>query len=294
MMYKYIYFSILILIIIQPIQALAGDRIISLKPNVTDILFDLGRGGEVVGVTSYCSLPDGAAKREVVANYMNVDVEKVLLLRPTFVIGSKENSSVKEVEFLRERGVKVDLFPFRTVEETLESIRATSDVLGISAKGEKLSGEIQKGLAELGKRVDAAGKNRSALVVVGTKPLVVVGEENLIDDLLDLFGVRNVVGKSHLKYPTWSVEQMISAKPDIIIDLSMGSERRVSECRSIGVSKCPESGEKQALDWYRQFSSVPAVRNDRIYFLDMGDFRASRRILEGARNLRDILNSPPP
>lgn len=254
--------------------AFTGERIVSLKPNVTDILFDLGRGDEVVGVTSFCTLPSGVPEREVVANYMNVDVERVLLLKPTVVFGSKENSSVKEIGFLRERGLRVELFPFRTVSETVASIRSMAAVLKIPSRGDEAAGEIEKDLERLRMKGIGGGKVLSVMVVVGTKPLVVVGEDNLIDDLLDLFGVRNVVGKSHLKYPTWSVEQMIAEKPDVIVDLAMGSEKGVSERGRV---------------WYGQFPSVPAVREGRVHFLDMNDFRASKRILKGAAELHKIL-----
>ena len=80
-------------------------RVVSLVPNVTEMLFAVGAGSQVVGVTQFCDRPPEAKSLPKVADYIRVDAEKVLQLKPDLVIGSAENSSQKEVFFLMERGV---------------------------------------------------------------------------------------------------------------------------------------------------------------------------------------------
>jgi ABC-type hemin transport system substrate-binding protein len=86
--------------IFLPLQAIAYSRIISLKPNITEIVFALGAGNQLVGVTRFCQRPPEAAKLPRVADYVSIDVEKTLAQRPDLILASMENASRKEVEFL--------------------------------------------------------------------------------------------------------------------------------------------------------------------------------------------------
>lgn len=250
------------------------DRVISLKPNITEILFALGVEDQVVGVTTYCKYPKEKRVISPVADYVHVDVEKVLVLKPTVVFGSKENSIKKEIEFLKRQGIEVQLLPFDRISETYTSIKKMAKRLNQLEKGKALVGEIQKELSLLAKK--GTGENPRVLAVVGSRPLMVVGSNNIIDDLFDVLNIENVAGRSRLRYPTYSLEQLMVSQPEVIVDLTMGSERK---------------GIKKAKSWYQQFQSVPAVKNDRIYFMDVGDFLASPRIVLGAKKLAAILGS---
>lgn len=275
-------------------QAKERAGIISLKPNITEILFALGVGDRLVGVTTWCDYPPEVKKIDRVADYVQVDVEKVLLKQPKLVIGSEENSSKGDVEFLRKQGIDVRLYPFGRLSDTYRSIEEIARLLGVAERGNELVTEMVRqfdGLTTHGstpltmsnnghperRPEPVEGHSRRVLLVVGIKPLVVVGSRNLLDDLLQMAGGKNVAGGSKLRYPVFGTEQLIASRPDVIVDLTMGSE---------------EKGRKNALAWYRQFTSVPAVRNNRIYFLDVADFRASPRMVEGVKKLRDVLNPP--
>ena len=246
--------------------------IISLKPNITEILFALGVGDRLVGVTTYCDYPPAVRKIDKVADYVQVDVEKVLIKRPSLVIGSEENSSKGDVEFLKREGIDVRLYPFGRLSDTYRSIEQIASLLEVPERGKKLVSDMQRGLG-----LARHDSHKTTLLVVGIKPLVVVGSNNLLDDLLKIVGGKNIAGRSKLRYPAFGTEQLIAAQPDVIIDLTMGNEVK---------------GRTASLSWYRQFSSVPAVRNNQIYFLDVADLSASPRMVVGAGKLSQILNSP--
>ncbi|KAB2838066.1 ABC transporter substrate-binding protein [bacterium] len=89
------------------LPAFAYSRIVSLKPNLTEILFELGLGAQVVGVTQWCRRPEAAQSLPKVADYLKAFPEPILRLKPDLVIGTKENGSEKEIRFLLERGVPV-------------------------------------------------------------------------------------------------------------------------------------------------------------------------------------------
>lgn len=254
-------------------KAHGGQRIVSLKPNITEILFSLGLGEEVVGVTTYCNYPKEAKKIDKVADYVHVDVEKIITLHPTVVLGSEENSQKKEIEFLKSRGIDVKVYPFYNLAVTKASIVGMADYFGISGKGHLIVEEMNEALGRLKGRGEKNG-GKKVLVIVGVKPFVVAGGNNIINDLLLIMGAENLAGKSRLKYPVYGLEQLISASPDIIVDISMGSE---------------EGKKGESLELYRRFSSIPAVKNNRIYFLNMDDFHASPRIVGGAEKLARLL-----
>ncbi len=248
------------------------DRIISLKPNITEILFELGVGDRVVGVTTYCDHPEAVRKIQKVADYVHVDVEKVIALKPNLVIGSKENSIQKDVEFLKNEGIAVHLFSFDRLNETYDSIRGISHLLHVEAKGEEMIGKMKEDLASLKPKIPA--NSLPVLMVVGTRPLVVVGKNNLLDDLLVELGFSNIARGSTIKYPTYTYERFIASQPAVVFDLSMGSEK---------------TDAKAALAWDQHFDSVPAVKNNKIFFLNMEDFLASPRLIIGAKQLVGLM-----
>jgi len=249
------------------------ERIISLKPNITEILISLGVGDQLIGVTTYCVLPKQKQAMAKVADYVHIDVEKVLTLRPTIVFGSKENSIKKEIEFLKKQGIQVELLPFGRLSSTYSSIQSIASKLGLSGQGRQLVRSMKGSLDQIKSTV--SGDPAKILGIVDFKPLVVVGSHNLIADLFKLLGYQNVAGASRLRYPSYSIEKLISSRPELIVDFSKG-----------------HSGSKQtkALKWYGQYASIPAVANNRIYFLDIADFLASPRLVEGAKKLVAVVH----
>lgn len=264
-------------ILIPSGSTLAYSRIISLKPNITEILFALGVGPEVVGVTTYCDRPKKVKKIPKVADYIRVDPEATLRLKPDLIIGSKENSSEKEIDFLRARGIMVELFPFSTIEETLSSINAIGKLLGRGRQAQILTERMQAELAAL--RRENAGKMRSrVLFVVGYQPLVVAGSDNFLDEASSYLAAVNVAHNSKLKYPVFSTEQAIRAAPEVIIDLSMGSEGTPDQW-------------KERMNWWKQFASIPAVKTHRIRHFEIVNLRAAPDLPQALKDLAKLIRN---
>lgn len=257
-------------------EALPPYRIISLKPNITDILYSLGFGDQLVGVTTYCDLPQINKKIDKIADYVHVDVERVISKKPTHIFGSKENSLKKEIEFLKSQKFSVTLLPFDTLEETLHSIEEMASILGIPEKGREVSKKIRVDLSQIKKELEnnvSDFQKKGFVMIVGMKPFVVVGGNNLINDLVSYLGLTNLAGSSKVRYPTFGIEQFILLEPRVLIVASMGTER---------------SEKSQLLQIFQRFSSIPAVKENNIYELDVSDFRSSDRMVRGARQLANI------
>lgn len=270
--YKIGYFTSLFILLFA-FSGHAQERLISLKPNVTEILDSLGLTDQLVGVTTYCDYPSSILKLPKVADYVHADVEKVLSLKPTMVLGSQENSLKKEVDFLEKQGIQVYLFKFDRLEAIFESIQKISVLFKKENEAKEVVQKMRSQLQTIANSIPSVQKPK-VLMVVGRRPMVVVGGNNLLDDLLHLLKVSNVAGGSKIRYPTYSTERLISSQPDIIIDISMGTEK---------------GNREDILKWYQQFSSIPAVKNKRIHFLDISLLRPSPRMIIGTEELKAVL-----
>ncbi|MFH0799140.1 MAG: helical backbone metal receptor [Pseudomonadota bacterium] len=261
---------------ILPGSALAGDhypqRIVSLKPNVTDIVYALGAGEELVGVTRYCDIPAGAKKPEIVGDYAQAFVERIVAQGPTIVIGSMENSSRRSIESLERMGMRVEMFPFTTLAETLDSIRGIGEALERPDDGRKLAARIEEKLGALKKRWSAE-KPVKAVVVWGLKPLIVAGHGTYMDEMMEFIGTENAVRATKVKYPRIGLEELISMDPEAIVDLSMGSE-----------------GDGQDARPWKGVGQIMAVRNGRIVRLDASRFRAGPLLPEALEKLAGLIH----
>jgi len=254
----------------------APQRIVSLKPNITEILFALGVGDRVVGVTKYCDYPEEAKKLPKIADYTRPFLEPIIALKPDLVIGSREESSRKSIEELEKLGIKTEILPFTTLDETISSILKLSGIVERASDGEKIVERMRARLSETKSKWERAPKRR-VLAIVGRRPLIVFGRQTYMDEILQVIGAQNVVPPGSVKYPRWSAENVIAANPDVILDFSMGSE----------------SGDPQdVLKSWENLKAVNAVRGSRVYHMDIGEFRQSPRILDGIERLAAMIHSP--
>lgn len=237
--------------------AQSPSRIVSLKPNITDIIYAIGEGDRLVGVTKYCDIPDGRAKPPVVADYTQPFTERIISLSPDVVLGSMENSSRRSIESLDKLGIKVRLFPFATIEETKSSTLAIADQLGVRKKGEDVEKKFDGELTKIKTRWRDYPVKR-VMVVWGTRPVIVAGPGGYMDELLSVISAENVVKDTKIKYPRIGIEEMIALDPDVIIDLSMGNE----------------SGKENGGRPWDGVGAIRAVQNGSVITMDAAKFRA--------------------
>ena len=257
----FMFFSVL------PNQLKAQDKIVSLKPNITEILFNLGVGNDVVGVTTYCDYPPQVKKIEKVADYIHVDAEKVLRLKPTLVIGSKENSLQRDVQFLKKMGLKVALYSFSNLDEIEKSILSLGELVHQKEKAASLVLDMNQKLEALTKLPKPI---HSFVALVGHDPMVVVGGANFLSEALGRLGFENVFKDSRIPYPVVGLEEILRRNPDMILDMSMGTE----------------NGAYQS---WQAYSILKAVQQKHVYRVDVSDLRPSPRLVDGLARLMDQL-----
>jgi len=247
-------------------------RIISLKPTITDAIIAMGHGDKLVGITKYCDTEKLKNRPAIVGDYTHAYIERIIALEPDIVIGSKENSSRKSISRLEDTGVRVRLFSFTTIDETLKSIRGIGNAIGAASDGAKLAQNIESKLKTIEDRWKDAPDKRVVLIV-GRRPLIAAGHGSYLNELLKMIGAKNAVKRSKIPYPRISTEELIAIDPDAIVDLSMGSE----------------TGDTDGRGWSRM-KHLKAVRQNRVYIIDTGDLLAGPDLPEGLEKLARMIH----
>jgi iron complex transport system substrate-binding protein len=196
--------------------AASPKRIVSLSPAITEMVFAIGAGGRLVGVTEYCDFPPEAKKLPKVGAYTGFSVERVLELRPDVVIGMR-GTSKEAVTALRQAGVPTLTYDPVSVRDVLDLMDELSGM--ILTKGEATDAVMKlRGRVELVQK-QAAGLPRRprVLCAVQIEPLYAAGPDNHIDDMVRLAGGDNAAGDADIPWPQYSLERMLQKDPEVIL-----------------------------------------------------------------------------
>lgn len=207
-------------------------RVISLSPNLTEILFRLGLGDRVVGVTDFCRYPPEAAEKEKVGALLNPDLEKMFALEPTLVLALPAQGGLAEK--LAARGIRTLTVRNDTVEDVLESITRIGAALGREERAEALVDSLRRRID--GVREKPPPVRRRTMIVVSRDrrriaDVHAVGPGTFLNELLFRAGGRNVFEHSLARYPEAGVEEILYRNPEVIIELRPDGEDREREER---------------------------------------------------------------
>jgi iron complex transport system substrate-binding protein len=183
---------------------------------VTEILFALGLGDRVVGVTDWCTFPAEAAQKPKIGRYADPSLEAVVSQAPDLVVASADSTKPALVARLEGAGLPVYVVYPRTLPETAETMRGIGRVTGAAKEGERLARELEDAARRAGGRSSPRGHPR-VLLCVSLRPLVVAGPKTLAGDLIRAVGGENVVPPGPASYPTWGMEAVLAKDPDVII-----------------------------------------------------------------------------
>ena len=219
-------------------------RIVSLAPSVTETLFALGAGPEVVGVSQYCDYPPQVRDLPRVGSFLTPNLEAILALRPALIVGLELSSNVRQIRALNSMGYPVLLVSddsLRRIEDSIETIGAR---IGRQRDADQLVAQLKAQIAAVQERL-ANVKPRRALMLVGHQPIVAVGAGTYLDELMRLADADNIAEASGEQWPHLSMEFIIAMRPQVILDGAMGTD--------------PASS-----DFWQKYPTIPAVRDHRV------------------------------
>ena len=250
------------------------QRIVSLAPSITEILYYLGLGDRVVGVTQFSYYPPEATLKPKVGSYVDVNVEKILTLSPDLVIGTKDGNEAEKVYLLEEAGIDVFIINPRNVRQAVETVATVGHLCGISEKGAVLSLQLSKRVDDIIAKIRGR-KKPLVFLQINLKPIMTVNRNTYINDLIELAGGENIAKDEPITYPRISLEEVIQRKAEVIIITSMERDGQFEEAK---------------VEWQR-WTTIPAVKNGRVHLVnsDIID-RPSPRVVEGLEALARVLH----
>lgn len=260
------------------------QRIVSTTPSITELLYALGLGDRVVGVTRFCRYPPEAQQKPKIGDYINPNLEAIAALRPDLVIIQTNPVRLAEkLASVRLRSVEVNQ---ENIEAIYNSIRVIGDATETAARAAALIDSIRKGLDEIRARAASLPRTRM-MFVVGRSPnrldgLIVAGRASYLNEVIDLAGGQNVFRDAVAAYPAVSLEQVIARRPEIIIDMGDMSD-------TVGVS----DEHKRAVErLWTQSSAATAIKPRRVFAVASDIFVVpGPRVVDAARAFFDMLHA---
>ena len=192
-------------------------RLISLCPSLTELVFDLGRGADLVGRTKFCVHPAGRVERvESVGGTKNPKVARIIELAPDLVLLNEEENRREDAEALAAAGVRCHVSFPRDIEGTARMVRDIGAVLERPAEGERIAADIERRAARVRERARLAPVVRYAYLI-WRRPWMVAGGDTFVTAMLALAGGENVFATHSERYPTVTPEELAAADPDAVL-----------------------------------------------------------------------------
>ena len=202
------------------------NRVVSLAPNLTEIVFALGDGNHLAGDTDFCDYPAEALEKPHVGGPVNPNMEVIVSLMPDLVLATSMNRR-ETVNALAHLGLPVYYVTIpHSVEEMIASVKHLGSALGAEKSAAMLAEDLRGRLADLDRRL-AGSAPRRVLFVVWTEPLISVGRDTFIADALRRAGGRSVV-ETKAEWPRISLEEIVRLQPEVLVFASAhaGSTQR--------------------------------------------------------------------
>ncbi|MCX7597952.1 MAG: helical backbone metal receptor [Armatimonadetes bacterium] len=196
-----------------------AQRVVSLAPNLTEIVCFVGGEKQLVGVTDFCRYPPEVRSKPKVGGIINPSLEKVLSLKPDLLLVAR-GTDLRIIERMRKSGVPVYAADPKSLRDVIELVRTVGHLLGRDAEAGAAARKLEKRLAALTSRAVPASHRPKALAVVELEPLFVAGSGSYLDDLLRLAGLENAAGGEE-PWARWSSERVLNADPDLILVVRM-------------------------------------------------------------------------
>lgn len=249
-------------------------RIIPLAPSLTEILYCLGLGDRVVGVTNYSYYPPEALKKPKVGTYVQLNIEKIISLGPDLVIGTKDGNERGIVDLLEQAGIATYIVNPRNVVEVIDTLPIIGRLCGIEKKAGLLARDLKRRLERIKREVESREKPL-VFLQINLHPIMTVNKNTFHHDIIRLAGGINMTADAGINYPRISIEEVITKKPDVLIISSMERGGRFEKARQ---------------EWLK-WTSVTAVKNKRVHLIDSDLIdRPSQRIVDGVEAMARLIH----
>jgi iron complex transport system substrate-binding protein len=249
------------------------NRIVSLAPAATEMLFAIGVGDKVVGVTTYCDYPTATKNIPKVGGFINPSLESIVKLKPDLIVAMRGNP-LSLLERLEKMGYPVFALNPKSISDVLKGMKKLGELTG-SKEANRVVRDLKARLERIRKRVEGIPYERRPKVVIELwdNPLIVFGKGSIGDEVIERAGGKNIItGK--IAYPQISLETLIEKQPDVIILSHMTKVQN------------PLKEVKKRANW----DKLKAVREGRVYAIDADIIdRPGPRLIQAVEILHRML-----
>jgi len=233
-----------------------AQRIVSLSPSNTEILFALGLGDKVVGVTSYDDYPPEAKTKPGIGGFSTPNMEAVVATNPDLILASNIHVKNNIIPQLEARGLTVVVLDPANIDDILSAITLVGKLTGKDAEAKALTTDMQKRIDAVSEIASLSSYMPSVSFIVWDSPLTIAGTSTFHDELIKKSGGYNIIGTIGPKsgYPTVTLESFIAANPAVII-------------AGVGMG---DGGDRtyQFIKTEPRLKDIDAVKNNRVYTID--------------------------
>ena len=253
------------------------ERVISLAPSITEIVFDLHRENCLKGVTKYSDFPEQAKKLPKIGSYIQIDLEKIVRLKPDLCIAVKDGNPLQTVQRLCDLGIPVYAVNPMNLQSVMDMVTNIGDILNAQTRARALVFNMKSRIEKIKSIVAKSINKPKVFFQIGIAPIVSAGTDTFLNELINLGGGINL-GEGKNPYPRFSMEQVIRLNPDIILISSMAR------------SKNDEIFTEIKHKW-ETWNMISAVKNKRIFIVDSNIFdRPTPRLIDALETLAQIIH----
>jgi iron complex transport system substrate-binding protein len=249
-----------------------AQRIISMAPHITELLFAAGGGDRVAGVMNYSDYPEAAKRLPLVGSDAQIDMERVLALRPDLLVVWKTGNTARQLEQLKSLGIPIFYSDPHKLDEVATSLTRLGQLMGTEALAQSAAQDYRQKIA----RLSSAYARRPTVRVfyqIWEKPIFTLNGDHIASDAMRVCGGQNVFAALKVPAPTVSTEAVLQANPEAIV----GGEKHDAE---------------SGINIWQQYKGMEAVRRGNLFMLDSELLvRATPRIADGVAVLCEKLET---
>lgn len=250
-----------------------AQRIISLAPHTTELLFAAGAGDKVIGVVEYSDFPAAARSIQRVGDFSTIDLERISLLKPDLIVAWQSGNPAGALARIKQLGYPLFLSEPKTLNDIPASLLRFAELAGTQARAQRAIDVYHAQLQQLKTRY-ANKETVTVFYEIWNQPMMTVNGKHMISEVIEFCGGRNVFANLKVLAPTVAVEPVLAANPQVII---------------------ASSSKGQAPEWlsdWRQWTALDAVRYDNLFHIDADTInRHTPRILLGIEQVCEALNT---
>lgn len=251
------------------------ERIVSLAPSLTEIVYSLEKEGLLKGATMYSDSPRQAKDLPRVGSYVRIDIEKVVALRPDLCLAIKDGNPRHTVSRIESLGIPVFVVDPKNLGEIMEMITDLGDLLAAEEKAAEIRDDMQRRVDTVVNRLKVAKRRPDVFFQIDAEPIVSAGKGTFIHELITMAGGRNLAADAAAKYPKFSWEDVLHFRPDVAIIATMAGGYSEDALKA-GWSRWPQ---------------IPAVKNNNIHVVDAGLVdRPTPRLVDGLEIFAGIIH----